>query len=46
MDTLQQVKLDKIENLLQLLVNLLNKKGDINQLEIMTQKEVLKELSI
>jgi phage protein len=46
MDTLQQVKLDKIENLLQLLVNLLNKKGDMNQLEIMTQKEVLKELSI
>ena len=29
MDTLQQVKLDKIENLLQLLVNLLNKKGNI-----------------
>ena len=46
MDTLQQVKLDKIENLLQLLVNLLDKKSDINQLEIMTQKEVLKELSI
>jgi len=46
MDPLQQVKLDKIENLLQLLVNLLDKKADINQLEIMTQKEVLKELSI
>jgi phage protein len=46
MDTLQQVKLDKIENLLQLLVNLLNKKGNINQLEILTQKEVLKVLSI
>lgn len=46
MDTLQQVKLDKIESLLQLLVNLLDKKSDINQLEIMTQKEVLKELSI
>ena len=46
MDTLQQVKLDKIENLFQLLVNLLNKKGNINQLEILTQKEVLKVLSI
>ena len=46
MDTLQQVKLDKIENLLQLLVNLLDKKSDIKQLEIMTQKEFLTELSI
>lgn len=27
MDTLQQVKLDKIENLLQVLVNLLDKKA-------------------
>ena len=33
MDTLQQVKLDKIENLLQLLVNLLDKKAEINQLK-------------
>ena len=46
MDTLQQVKLEKIENLLQVLVNLLDKKSDTNQLEIMTQKEVLKELNI
>ena len=46
MDTLQQVKLDKIENLLQVLVNLLDKRSDTNQLEIMTQKEVLKELNI
>ena len=38
MDTLQQVKLDKIENLLQVLVNLLDKRSDTNQLEIMTQK--------
>ena len=46
MDTLQQVKLDKIENLLQVLVNLLDKRSDTNQLEILTQKEVLKELNI
>ena len=46
MDTLQQVKLDKIENLLQVLVNLLDKKSNSNHLEIITQKEVLKELNI
>lgn len=46
MDTLQQVKLDKIESLLQVLVNLLDKKTDIRHLEIMTQKQVLKELNI
>ena len=46
MDTLQQVKLDKIENLLQVLVNLLDKKSNSNHLEIITQKEVLKELSL
>lgn len=45
MDTLQQVKLDKIENLLQVLVNLLDKSNS-NHLEIITQKEVLKELNI
>ena len=42
----ETISIDNFENLLQLLVNLLNKKGDMNQLEIMTQKEVLKELSI
>ena len=41
MDALQQVKLDKIENLLQVLVNLLDKKSNSNHLEIITQKEVL-----
>lgn len=46
MDTLQQVKLEKIENLLQVLVNLLDKESNSNHLEIMTQKEVLKELNI
>ena len=46
MDALQQVKLDKIENLLQVLVNLLDKKSNSNHLEIITQKEVLKELNI
>ena len=46
MDTLQQVKLEKIEGLLQVLVNLLDKKTDTNHLEIMTQKQVLKELNI
>lgn len=46
MDTLQQVKLEKIEGLLQVLVNLLNKKNDTSHLEIMTQKQVLKELNI
>jgi len=42
MDTLQQVKLDKIENLLQVLVNLLDKKSNSNHLEII----ILKELNI
>ena len=42
MDALQQVKLDKIENLLQVLVNLLDKKSNSNHLEIITQKEVRK----
>lgn len=46
MDTLQQVKLEKIEGLLQVLVNLLDKKTDTSYLEIMTQKQVLKELNI
>ena len=46
MDTLQQVKLEKIESLLQVLVNLLDKKTDTSHLEIMTQKQVLKELNI
>ena len=46
MDTLQQVKLEKIEDLLQILVNLLDKKNDTSHLEIMTQKQVLKELNI
>ena len=46
MDTLQQVKLEKIEGLLQVLVNLLDKKTDTSHLEIMTQKQVLKELNI
>ena len=46
MDTLQQVKLEKIEGLLQVLVNLLDKKSDTSHLEIMTQKQVLKELNI
>ena len=46
MDTLQQVKLEKIEGLLQVLVNLLEKKTDTSHLEIMTQKQVLKELNI
>jgi phage protein len=46
MDTLQQVKLEKIEGLLQVLVNLLDKKNDTSHLEIMTQKQVLKELNI
>ena len=45
-DTLQQVKLEKIEGLLQVLVNLLEKKTDTSHLEIMTQKQVLKELNI
>ena len=30
MDTLQQVKLEKIENLLQVLLNLLDKESDTN----------------
>ena len=42
MDTLQQVKLEKIEGLLQVLVNLLEKKTDTSHLEIMTQKQVIK----
>lgn len=46
METLQQIKLEKIENLLQLLVNLIDKKNDPSSLEIITQKELLKELSI
>lgn len=46
METLQQMKLEKIENLLQLLVNLIDKKKDSNNLEIITQKELLKELNI
>lgn len=46
MDTQQQVKLEKIESLLQVLVNLLDKKTDTSHLEIMTQKQVLKELNI
>ena len=46
LDTLQQVKLEKIEGLLQVLVNLLDKKTDTSHLEIMTQKQVLKELNI
>ena len=46
MDTLQQVKLEKIESILQVLVNLLDKKTDTSHLEIMTQKQVLKELNI
>lgn len=46
MDTLQQVKLEKIESLLQVLVNLLDEKTDTSHLEIMTQKQVLKELNI
>ena len=37
MDALQQVKLDKIE---------IDKKSNSNHLEIITQKEVLKELNI
>lgn len=46
METLQQMKLEKIENLLQLLVNLIDKKNDSNNLEFITQKELLKELNI
>ena len=46
MDTLQQVKLEKIEGLLQVLVNLLDKKTDTSHLDIMNQKQVLKELNI
>lgn len=46
METLQQMKLEKIENLLQLLVNLIDKKNDSSNLEIITQKELLKELNI
>ena len=46
METLQQMKLEKIENLLQLLVNLIDKKKDSSNLEIITQKELLKELNI
>ena len=45
-DKQQQVKLEKIEGLLQVLVNLLDKKTDTSHLEIMTQKQVLKELNI
>lgn len=46
METLQQMKLEKIENLLQILVNLIDKKNDSSNLEIITQKELLKELNI
>lgn len=46
MNTLQQAKLEKIENLLQVLVHLLNKESNSNHLQIITQKEVLKELNI
>ena len=45
MDALQQVKLDKIENLLQVLVNLLDKKAT-QSLGNYNSKEVLKELNI
>ena len=43
MNTLQQAKLEKIENLLQVLVHLLDKESNSNHLQIITQKEVLKE---
>lgn len=46
MDTLEQLKLNNIENLLQVLVNLLDQKSKSDHLEILTQKEVLKELDI
>ena len=46
MNTLQQAKLEKIENLLQVLVHLLDKESNSNHLQIITQKEVLKELNI
>ena len=46
MNTLQQAKLEKIENLLQVLVHLLDKESNYNHLQIITQKEVLKELNI
>lgn len=46
MNTLQQAKLEKIENLLQVLVYLLDKESNSNHLQIITQKEVLKELNI
>ncbi|MCC9880524.1 MerR family transcriptional regulator [Streptococcus agalactiae] len=46
MDTLEQLKLNNIENLLQVLVNLLDQKSTSDHLEILTQKEVLKELDI
>ena len=46
MNTLQQAKLEKIENLLQVLVHLLDKESIWNHLQIITQKEVLKELNI
>lgn len=46
MNALQQAKLEKIENLLQVLVHLLDKESNSNHLQIITQKEVLKELNI
>ena len=46
MNTLQQAKLEKMENLLQVLVHLLYKESNSNHLQIITQKEVLKELNI
>ena len=46
MNTLQQAELEKIENLLQVLVHLLDKESNSNHLQIITQKEVLKELNI
>ena len=46
MNTLQQAKLEKIENLLQVLVHLLDKESNSNHLQIITQKEELKEMNI
>ena len=46
MDTIEFTRLKKIEELLSLLVSIMNHSSDTPKLDIITQKELLKQLNI
>lgn len=46
MDTIEFTRLKKIEDLLSLLVSIMNHSSDTPKLDIITQKELLKQLNI